>query len=170
MLEVDDDVVLGRAVAVVDSDGLPVVVVPTDATIDLDPESTSTVRQPIVAGDQDYGAVVAEAGDLGLDADGAIAMERAALGLAVRLAQASAVAEAHERFAALSLEELISGHGAAASDVAERAATFGWDLHRPRAVLLASVDPPEEGPIPPNALTTIAAAASPAKSGLGYGS
>jgi purine catabolism regulator len=150
---------LGLAVAVVDGDGLPTVIVPSDATIDLDPDSTSTVRQPVIAGDQDYGAVVAETGGSGLDADGAIAMERAALGLAVRLAQASAVAEAHERFAALSLEELISGHSAAASDVAERAATFGWDLHRPRAVLLASVDPPEDGPIPANALTTIAAAA-----------
>jgi purine catabolism regulator len=149
---------LERTVAVVDSDGRPIVIVPSDAAIDLDPNSTSTVRQPIVAGDQTYGAVVADPGEFGLDADGTVAMERAALGLAVRLAQASAVAEAQERFAALSLEELISAHGSA-SDVAERAGAFGWDLNRPRAVLLASIDPPEEGPIPPNALSTIAAAA-----------
>jgi purine catabolism regulator len=38
------------------------------------------------------------------------------MGIAVRLAQASAVAEAQERFAAVSLEDLISGH---AGDVAE---------------------------------------------------
>lgn len=150
---------VGRPVAVVDGDGQRLVVVPSDAAIDLSPGSTSTVRHPIHAGAEDYGAVLVDAGENGLDADGTIAMERAALGLAVRLAQATAVAESQERFEALSLEELISGHSGSANDIAERAATFGWDLHRPRAVLLASIDPPEEGPIPPNALRTIAAAA-----------
>ena len=150
---------LGRPVAVIDRDGQPTVIVPADATIDLDPASTSTVRQPIRAGDHEYGAVVAEVGSSGIDGDGTIAMERAALGIAVRLAQATAVAEAQERFAAISLEELISGHAGSAADVTERATTFGWDLGRPRAVLLASIDPPEEGPIPANALATIAAAA-----------
>jgi purine catabolism regulator len=150
---------LRQTVGVVDSDGRLTVIVPSHATIDLTPDSISTVRQPIVAGDHNYGAVVVEAGEAGLDPDGIIAMERAALGLAVRLAQATAVAEAQERFAALSLEELISGHSGSATDVTERAVTFGWDLNRPRAVLLASIDPPDEGPIPPNALSTIAAAA-----------
>src|SRR6185437_10959077 len=65
---------------------------------------------------------------------------------------------AQERFAAISLEELVSGQGDAA-DVAERAISFGWDLTRPRAVLLASIDPPEDGRIPAPALNTIAAAA-----------
>lgn len=150
---------VGRTVAVVDQEGRPIVTVPPDGTIDLDPGSESTVRQPIVAGDQRYGAILAEAGADGLDADGTIAMERAALGLAVRLAQAAAVAEAEERFAAMSLEELISGHLGSVSDVAERATSLGWDLNRPRAVLLASIDPPDDGPIPANALSTIAAAA-----------
>jgi PucR family transcriptional regulator, purine catabolism regulatory protein len=150
---------LDRPVAVVDTDGRPTVVVPPDATIDLDRDSTASVRQPIRAGDQDYGAVVVHVGPTGLDADAVIAMERTAMGLAVRLAQATAVAEAEERFAAVSLEELISGHSGTAHDIAERAATFGWNLNRPRAVLLASVDPPEQGPIPASALGTIAAAA-----------
>lgn len=150
---------LGRPVAVIDSDGEPTVSVPSDAVIDLDPSSASTVRQPIRAGDYNYGAVVVDVRGGDVDGDGIIAMERAALGIAVRLAQATAVAEAQERFAAISLEELIAGHAGAAADVAERAATFGWDLNRPRAVLLASIDPPETGPIPANALSTIAAAA-----------
>lgn len=149
---------LDRPVAVVDSDGQPTVIVPSDATLDLDPVSTSTIRQPIVAGSHEYGAVVVDVGVGGVDGDGMIAMERASQGIAVRLAQATAVAEAQERFAAVSLEELIAGH-ANSADVAERAVTFGWDLSLPRAVLLASVDPPEEGPIPANALGTIAAAA-----------
>src|SRR5207302_7390560 len=79
--------------------------------------------------------------------DGVVALERAAVVVAVRLAQASAVAEAQERFAAISLEELVSEQGDA-GDVAERAISFGWDLARPRAVLLASIDPPEDGRIP----------------------
>ena len=81
------------------------------------------------------------------------------MAIAVRLAQASAVAEAQERFAAISLEELIAGHAGDAVDVAERAISFGWDLGRPRAVLLASIDPPTEGSVLPGALATIAAAA-----------
>jgi purine catabolism regulator len=150
--------VLGRPVAVVDDEGRALVSVPSDTALDLDPGSKTMLRQAIRAGDHDYGAIVAEARS-GSDADATIAMERAAMGIAVRLAQATAVAEAEERFAAVSLEELISGHSGAVADVTERAITFGWDLNRPRAVLLASIDPPDEGPIPSNALGTIAAAA-----------
>jgi PucR family transcriptional regulator, purine catabolism regulatory protein len=149
---------LGCPVAVVDDDGRPSIVVPSDAVIDLDPASSTTVREPIRAGDDVHGAVVAAVGEDGLDSDGAVAMERAAMGLALRLAQAKAVTQAHERFADLSLEELIAGRGSA-QDITERAMTFGWDLNRRRAVLLASIDPPESGPIPRNALNTIAAAA-----------
>jgi purine catabolism regulator len=71
----------------------------------------------------------------------------------------AAIADSHERFAALSLEELIAGHLTDTADVAERAAAFGWDLARPRAVLLASIDPPEQGELPAHALGTIVAAA-----------
>jgi len=150
---------LGRTVAVVDSDGRLSMVVPSDATIDLRWDSPDTARQPIQAGAQSYGAVIADTSVGDLDVDGTIALERAAMGIAVRIAQAAAVAEAQERFAAISLEELVSGHSASVDDITERAVTFGWDLNRPRAVLLASIDPPEEGAIPSNALSTIAAAA-----------
>jgi purine catabolism regulator len=74
-------------------------------------------------------------------------------------AQASALAEGQERFAALSLEALISGHAGGIADVAERATSFGWDLGRPRAVLLASIDPPTIRDDPQRSLSTIAAAA-----------
>jgi purine catabolism regulator len=59
----------------------------------------------------------------------------------------------------MSLEELISGDAHNVAEVIERASSFGWDLGRPRAVLLASIDPPEHGTIPTGALNTIAAAA-----------
>jgi hypothetical protein len=51
--------------------------------------------------------------DLGEDA--AMALERAAMAVARRQAHAAAVAEAEERFAVISLEELISGHTSARS-------------------------------------------------------
>jgi purine catabolism regulator len=148
--------VIGVPVAVVDTEGRATVAVPSDAAAQLDPASTVGVRRTIRAGDHDYGEVVAFTD--ALDPDGLVALERAAVVVAVRLAQASAVAEAQERFAAISLEELVSGQGDA-GDVAERAISFGWDLGRPRAVLLASIDPPEDGRIPAAALNTIAAAA-----------
>lgn len=150
---------LSRPVAVVDTDGRPTVVVPSDAELDLSVLPGSAVRQPIRAGSHDYGEIIAYTGGTRLGEDGLIAVQRAAMAVAVRLAQASAVAEAQERFAAISLEELISGHAKGAADVAERAVSFGWDLTRPRAVLLASIDPPEHGGIPAEALNAIAAAA-----------
>lgn len=149
--------VLGHTVALVDPDGRKLVVVPSDAGIDLD--DPKLVRQRIRAGDQDYGAIVVDARRDAITVDGHEAIERAAMAVAVRLAQASAVAEKQERFAAISLEELVAGRATDPVDIAERAATFGWDLSRPRAVLLASIDPPERGSIPSAALTTIAAAA-----------
>ena len=150
---------LGVPVAVLDTDGHPTVVVPSDAAGELDLASQAAVRRPIRAGSHDYGAVVALTGEAALDPDGLVALERAADSVAVRLAQARAVAEAQERFAAISLEELVAGHAGDPAEVAERAISFGWDLTRPRAVLLASVDPPEAGTIPAAALNTIAAAA-----------
>lgn len=148
---------LGCTVAVLDGDRRTLVVVPSD--VELDPDSPDHVRQPIRAGDVDYGEIVAAGSTGNLDEDAFVALERAAMGIAVRLAQASAVAEAQERFAAITLEELISGHATDVDDVIERAHSFGWDLQRPRAVLLASIDPVEEGPVPTAALSTIAAAA-----------
>lgn len=148
---------LGLPVAVVDTEGRTIVAVPSDAADHVD-VADGRHRHPITAGDHTYGEIVAFGGGL-LDEDGEVAMQRAAMGMAVRLAQATAVAEAQERFAAISLEELIAGHAGDAAEVAERAISFGWDLSRPRAVLLASVDPPQERTMPPGVLDTIAASA-----------
>jgi purine catabolism regulator len=149
---------LGVPVAVIDAEGRPMVVVPSDTDESLDGAIASGVARPIQAGDHQYGQIVALTGGLTLDDDGVLALERASMAIAVRLAQASAVTEAQERFAAISLEELIAGHVGHVADVAERANSFGWDLGRPRAVLLASVDPPTDDRLA-TALATIAAAA-----------
>ena len=149
---------LGVPVAVIDTDRRPMVVVPSDVDGSLADAIACGVTRPIHAGDHEYGEIVALTGGPTLDDDGVLAVERASMAIAVRLAQASAVAEAQERFAAISLEELIAGHVGNVADIAERANSFGWDLGCPRAVLLASVDPPTDDRLP-TALGTIAAAA-----------
>lgn len=134
---------LGCTVAVVDPDGDPIVVVPSDApdtALVRDEHGAGRVSHPIRAGDQDYGAIVALCAGRDLREHATMALERAAMAVAMRQAQAAAVAEAEERFAAISLEELISGHATGVVEIAECAASFGWDLGRPRAVLLASVE------------------------------
>lgn len=149
---------VGYPVLVLDTNRGRTVVVPSDAEVD-DRAETSGVRQPILAGDQDYGAVVVVTGGVPLDADQLLALERASTAIAVRLAHASAAAAEQERFAATSLEELIAGHAGDTADITERALSFGWDLFRPRAVLLASIDPPTDPNTLQSALATIAASA-----------
>jgi PucR family transcriptional regulator, purine catabolism regulatory protein len=148
---------LGCTVAILDARGRQVVVVPSDGIDDGARGTAPRVVRPIRAGDEDYGQIVALTD--ALDDDGHLALERASMALAMRYAQASAVAEAEERFAGITLEELVSGHATDAAEVLERAMSFGWDLDRPRAVLLASLDPPVEQGIAARALATIAAAA-----------
>lgn len=63
------------------------------------------------------------------------------------------------RYAAITLEELVSSDPARAQEAVERAASLGWDLHRPRAVLLASIDPPVDPATATRVLATVAAAA-----------
>lgn len=146
-------------IAVVDRDGRATVVVPSDAEPGVDFADSTWVRQPILAGEFHYGEVVALTTESDLDDEGRLALQRAALSIAVRMAHATAAAAERARFAATSLEELISGHAGDIADVAERAISFGWDLARPRAVLLASIDPPVDRAVLSTALATISAAA-----------
>lgn len=64
-----------------------------------------------------------------------------------------------ERFTTITLEELIASDPGRAEEALERSATLGWDLHRPRAVLLASIDPPVDPSIALRVLGTVSAAA-----------
>lgn len=150
---------LGHPVAIIDPDGHPSHVVPADAAARIAGEDLSAARVAIRAGEQHYGDVVALTGGQPLDPDGQLALERASMALAVRLAQANAVAADQERFAATTLEELVAGHIRSVVEATERATSFGWDLARPRAVLLASVDPPIDSVALARALATLGAAA-----------
>lgn len=148
---------LGCPVAITDSGGLTIIVVPSDASDEVD--DARCARQQIVAGDHHYGEVIAYTHASSLDDDGRLALERASTALAVRMAHTTAAAAEQERFAATSLEELIAGHAGSVNDISERAISFGWDLTRPRAVLLASIDPPADPDTFTTTLSTIAAAA-----------
>jgi len=153
---------LACPVAIVDRDQRPLALVPSDAAEALSAaiaDDAFVSREAIRIGTNDHGWVLVLRPRAELTVDDSVALERAALAAAMRQAQSSAVAEAEERFAALSLEELISGHVTSASEISERAASFAWDLQRPLAVLLASVDAPIDRRRLPTALSTIAAAA-----------
>lgn len=64
-----------------------------------------------------------------------------------------------DRFAALTLEQLIAGRPGIIEEALERSVSFGWDLDIPRAVLLSAVDPPVDPDAVGVALGTMAAAA-----------
>jgi PucR family transcriptional regulator, purine catabolism regulatory protein len=120
-------------------------------------ESVTVVVQPIQVDGESHGSIVlpAEAGSL--DDDAMVAVEQAATVAALRLVQARGLAEADRRFQAVCLEELVAGHVVDAGVLHERALTFGWDLLRPRAVLvveLAGLDGRRPGQLARVASTT----------------
>lgn len=127
----DGDALPSELLRAADRLGLPVITVPPDAAL---PELASSILDALLDAQRRHLEEVLEA-------------------------HATAVAEAEERFAAITLEELVSGHASGTEEIVERAASFGWDLTRPRAVLLASIDPPTEPGVLVPALATIAASA-----------
>lgn len=115
------------------------------------PEATAgpdeAIVQPIRVGDDTYGMVLVglEGGSLGTDRLESI--EYAATVAALRQVQARAVAEADQRFQAVCLEELVTGHVTDRSILMERATAFSWDLATPHAVLLAEAEVVANRPI-----------------------
>lgn len=147
---------LGRPVAVADRDGVIIAAEPVEAW--TGPEGDGALKHPIRAGEEEFGTILVRLGPEGLDEEGGIALDRAAVAIALRQVQARAVAEAHEGFAAVSLEELVSGQILDADTLAERADMLGWDLEPPRAVLLATSGATPRGPAE-SELRVLAAAA-----------
>jgi purine catabolism regulator len=94
--------------------------------------------QPIQAGSERFGAILA-VGDGDLADDQVDALEYAATVAALRQVQARVVAEADRRFESVCLEELVTGHVDRAV-LLERAAAFKWDLSIARAVVLVRLD------------------------------
>jgi len=150
---------VGHPVALTDAEGRITAVAPPGSDRGAVHGQGEVHRFAVRAGSRHYGEIVVGAESDQLDVEAHVAVERAAMGIATHLAQATAVAEANERFAALSLEQLISGHRRSVEEVVERSVSFGWDLAVPRAVLLASIDPPVDADVADRALATMAAAA-----------
>jgi purine catabolism regulator len=147
---------LNRPVAAVDPDGSVVAAEPPGAW--AGDRDAPRFEHPILAGDEQFGTLVVRADRSALDEEAVVAVQRAAVAIALRQVQARALAEAHEGFAAVSLEELVSGQIRDSDELAERAGTFGWDLEVPRAVLLAAPGAPGTAP-PEGDLRRLAAAA-----------
>ena len=153
---------LDRRVTVVDPAGSVVATAPPDARPVIRGEgdtASGIVEHPIQVEGERYGTLVVEADPDGLDEEGKVAVERAAVAIALRQVQARALAEAHESFVAVSLEELVSGQVHDRDALTERAATLGWDLERPRAVLVARPDPQAMAAPTETTLRVLAAAA-----------
>ncbi len=154
---------LGRPIAVIDEDEELIAAVPPEdsawASAASGGEAGAIARHQIVAGAHRYGEIVVDTDGTPLGDDDVLALQRASVAIAIRLAHAQAAGNDMDRFAELSLEELIAGRASDPVEVAERAISFGWDLTRRRAVLLASIDPPADPEALPRALPLIAAAA-----------
>lgn len=148
---------LGCGIEVLDTTGTTVARVPTDAALD----GSVCVRQEVLVGGRRHGEIVALVEPAAIDGVAHMALEQAALALAARGTHLAL--DERDRFATTTLEVLIAGEVADLADVTERGTTFGWDLTRPRAVLLASIDPsPDPSPdagLRSSTLGTIAAAA-----------
>lgn len=69
-----------------------------------------------------------------------VAIERAATVCALAMLKDRAVTETEKRFQSEFLNDVLSGHFESVEEVVARARTFGWDLTRPYAVLLAAPD------------------------------
>ena len=144
---------IGHPVALADGEGPGTIVAP------LESRSRFHDHAPIVRVLVHGGEIQVLTEGTTLDPDQLLALEAASDELAVRQAHLEAVVHEHEAFAAITLERLVVGDPNGIEHVAERARAFGWDLSLPRAVLLASIDPPISEDDLPGALAEIAAAA-----------
>lgn len=100
-------------------------------------DGRDAVVQPIRVGAEVHGLIVALADVADLGDDELEALDYAATVAALRQVQARAVAEADQRFQAVCLDELVTGHVTDRGALMERSAAFAWDLGVPRAVLIA---------------------------------
>jgi purine catabolism regulator len=112
---------------------------PTTAS-NRDPLAPPITAFAIQAGPELLGQALVQADPASLSDDERMAVEQAATVAALRLVQARAVAEADRRFQAVCLDELVTGHLTDRAVLSERAEAFGWDLSRPRVVLLAEIE------------------------------
>lgn len=117
------------------------------------------IGRPVALVGGDHGEIQVLTDGAALDPDQQLVLEIAAAEIAARQARLAAVLDEHQSFEAITLERLVAGDLTDVEHIAERGAAFEWDLSLPRAVLLASIDPPATDDDVAGALTEIAAAA-----------
>lgn len=101
---------------------------------------------PVKAGGYDHGRLVARAsGDGELDDADVSILERAATVAALVVTKQQAVTAVESKYRADFLRDVITGRAGNDERVAAHAATFGWKLSRPSAVIVAELDGDERG-------------------------
>lgn len=100
---------------------------------------------PVKAGGYDHGRLVARAARGELDDADVSILERAATVAALVVTKQQAVTAVESKYRADFLRDVITGRAGSDERVAAHAATFGWKLSRPSAVIVAELDGDERG-------------------------
>jgi purine catabolism regulator len=101
---------------------------------------------PIVAGGANHGSIVASASGGGLGTVAMQALERAATVAALVITKQLAVSAVESKFRGDFLREALNGAAGSADDVVQHSAQLGWDVDRPLAVVIATLDEPMSAP------------------------
>jgi purine catabolism regulator len=97
---------------------------------------------PIVAGEIDHGSIIASASAGGLGSVALRAIEGAATVAALVIMKQLAVSAVEAKFRGDFLRDALNGTAGTLLDVVEHSAQLGWDVDRPLAVVVASLDKP----------------------------
>src|SRR6266540_7201099 len=100
---------------------------------------------PVLAGSMRHGRVLAVEGERPLQHDVLIALERAAIVIALDATKKLAVSAVERKFQSDFLHELLSGRAQDAREVLSRSRSLGWDLDRPLVVVVAELEPGQGG-------------------------
>jgi purine catabolism regulator len=103
---------------------------------------TQLAVAPIVAAGANHGSIVASASAGGLGTVALQALERAATVAALVITKQLAVSAVESKFRGDFLREALTGAAGAPHDVVLHSAQLGWDVDRPLAVVVATLDEP----------------------------
>ena len=133
---------LGKPAAIVDAHGR--VLAASDSTSDARnaPAGAWAVR-PIRVGGAALGEIVIRAPESEVMTDDLIVADQAATIAALLMVQARAVMTREQRYRAVVLDELVSGHPTRKDEIVEHAAALGWDLQIQRAAVLVDLETPD---------------------------
>lgn len=101
---------------------------------------------PIVAGSLDHGRIVALPGDRPLGPQDVDTLERAATVAALVITKQLAVSAVESKYQSDFLRDVLSGRATDMERVIAHAASLGWDINRPLAVVVSEMDEPAGSP------------------------